>query len=214
MSVIRATVVVAAVRQDTALGQVANHLLGEKRVTGGPFGNDAPTARRPRIGTQEFIQQRSVSESLSAQALSSERRPRRATDPVLGARADQDRARSLRDHCQKVGKHGLADRIDPVHVLDDESVGSVSANVVVFIQRGQPAVDAASGSISARRCLGVGDAQQIVKEEKSSGSAREPGPATPARADTAIEVVDPGRPATARHHVEGISLAWDSQNVA
>ena len=119
---IRATDVATALTgQHPALRQLAHHLLGEKRVPGGPLGDDRRQLADRGIRTQQLTQQRR-----GVRITQWGKRYRlRAVHPrqrslILGAGGDQHHRRGARDDGEEVGQHRLADRIDPVRILDDE----------------------------------------------------------------------------------------------
>jgi hypothetical protein len=107
--------------QHAALGQLAHHLLGEKRVPGGPLGEGHRQLTDRGIRPQQLTDQRH-----GVRITQWGKRDRlRAMHPrqrsrIFGAAGDQHHRRRLRNDREEVGQHGLADRIDPLGVVDDE----------------------------------------------------------------------------------------------
>ena len=162
---IRPTDVAAALAgQHPALGQLAHHLLGEKRVPGGPLDDDRGQLADRGIRPQQLTQQRrGVRITQWAKRYRLRAMSPRQHSFVFGARGDQHHRRGARNHGEEVGDHRLADRIDPVHILDDEQRRFGARQRCCVHQRGQPApprigVDLGQGH------AGVGDAQQIIEQ--------------------------------------------------
>ena len=118
---IRATDIAAVLAgQHAALGQLAHHLLGEERVPGGPLGDDHRQVADRGIRPQQLTQQcRGVRIIQWGKGYRLGAMHPRQVARVFGARGDQHHQLGLRDHGEEVGQHRLADRIDPVDVLDD-----------------------------------------------------------------------------------------------
>ncbi len=118
---IRATDILTVLAgQHPALHQLAHHLLGEKRIPGGPLGDDRRQLADRGIRPQQLAQQR--------RGVRITQRPKRdrlcAVDPsqrplIFGAGGDQHHQLGLRNDGEEVGHHRFADRIDPMHILDE-----------------------------------------------------------------------------------------------
>ena len=117
-----------------------------------------------------------------------------------------------RDHRQEVGQHRLADRVDPMRVLDDEKSRFGARQRGGVDQRGQLAPPRI-GIDLRRRYLGVGDAQQIVEEQQVLRVGTGDLFAHPARGRLRLRGRERRfrRAATAPPAWNGMSLAWDSQ---
>ena len=134
--------------QYTTFRQVADHLLGEEWVPGSPFGHPFRHPADRRVIAQQFggqgrrlrIVQRSQRHRLRVRHLGQ-------LTPVLGAVGGQHQRRGLRNHGQELGQHGLADLIDPVHVLDDVDGGISLFQRGRVHQRRQPAAPRIGGDI-------------------------------------------------------------------
>ena len=118
---VRATDVATALTgQHPALHQLAHHLLGEKRVPGGPLGDDRRQLADRGIRTQQLTQQRRrvrITQWGKRYRLGAGHPRQRSL--IFGAGGDQHHRRGARNDGEEVGQHRLADRIDPVRILDD-----------------------------------------------------------------------------------------------
>jgi hypothetical protein len=106
--------------EHATLGQFAHDLLGEKRVTGGPLGDLLAQLANRGVVAEQLGDQccgLRIAQRPKGDALSTGHPAQRV--PIFGAVADQHQRARLRDHRQKVRKHGFADLVDPVHVLND-----------------------------------------------------------------------------------------------
>ena len=164
---IRSTdVATAPTGQRPALHQVTHHLLGEKRVPGGPLGDDRRQFIDRWIGTQQVAEQRRGVRIIqwSKRYRLSGMYPRQCS-LVLGAGRDHHHRLGLRDHREEVGHHRLADGIDPVRVLDDEQRRLRARQGSGVDQRGQPA-PAGLRVDWGQRHIGVGDAEQVIEQQQ------------------------------------------------
>ena len=179
-------VAAALAGQHAALDQLTHHLLGEKRVPGGPLGDDRRQLADRGVRTQQLIQQ-----CCGVRISQWGKRYRlRAVHPrqrslVFGAGGDQHHRRGARNDGEEVGQHRLADRIDPVRVLDDEQRRCGARQPRGVDQCGQPAPPRIRVDLGQRH-LGVGDAQQIIQQQQIlrvgiRHVARGPGSARPGR---------------------------------
>ena len=164
---IRATDVAAALAgQYPALGQLAHHLLGEERVPGGPLGDDRRQLADRGIGPQQLTQQRrGVRITQWAKRYRLRAGHPRQRSLVFGAGGDQHHRRGARNDGQEVGQHRLADRIDPVRILDDEQRRFGARQRCRVDQCGQPAPPRIRVDLGQRH-IGVGDAEQIIEQQQ------------------------------------------------
>ena len=151
--------------QHPALHELAHHLLGEKRVPGGPVGDDRRQLADRGIRPQQLTEQRR-----GVRIIQWGKRYRlgavhpRQRSVVFGAGGDQHHRRGARDDGEEVGQHRLADRIDPVRVLDDEQRRFGARQRHGVDQCGQPAPPRVRVDLGQRH-VGVGDAEQIVEQQ-------------------------------------------------
>ena len=100
---------------------------------------------------------------------------------------DQHQRGRLRDHREEVGQHRLADLIDPMGILNDIDRRGFTGQRGGIDQRGQPP-PTGIGIDPRKSNIGIGDAQQVIKQQPSPrGLRQEPGRALgrgrPARQD-------------------------------
>ena len=164
---IRATDVATALAgQHPALHQLAHHLLGEERVPGGPLGDDRRQLADRGIRTQQLTQQRRgvrITQWGKRYRLGAVHPRQRSL--VLGAGGDQHHRRGARNDGEEVGQHRLADRIDPVRILDDEQRRFGARQRRGVDQCGQPAPPRIRVDLGQRH-VGVGDAEQIIEQQQ------------------------------------------------
>ncbi len=164
---IRATQVATALTgQHPALGQLAHHFLGEKRVPGGPLGDDRRQLADRGIGTQQLTQQRRgirIVQWGKGYRLGAVHPRQRAL--IFGAGGDQRHRWDARNDGDEVGQHRLADRIDPVRVLDDEQRRFGARQRHGVDQCGQPPSPGIRVDLGQCR-IGVGDAEQIIEQQQ------------------------------------------------
>ena len=202
---IRATEVAAALAgQHSALHQLAHHLLGEERVPGGPLGDDPRQLADRGIRPEQLTQQRRgvrITQWGKRYRLRTVHPRQRSL--ILGAEGDQHHRRGARNDGEEVGQHRLADRIDPVRILDDEQRRLGARQRCRVHQRGQPAPPRIRIDLGQRH-IGVGDAEQIIQQQQilrvGIGHIRP----QPGAGGFAVEVGHTAaRPQQPRHHVEG-----------
>ena len=152
--------------QHAALDQFAHHLLGEKRVPGGPLGDDRCQLADGGIRPQQLIQQ-----CCGVRITQWGKRYRLGTvhprqrSLVFGAGGDQHHQLGPRDHREEVGQHRLADRINPVHILDDVERRFGARERCGVDQCGQPAPPRIRVDLGQWH-IGVGDAQQVIQQQQ------------------------------------------------
>ena len=140
--------------------------LGEKRIPGGPLGDDRRQLADRGIRTQQLTQQRRGAESASgASTIVWAPGYLRQRPWYSGREVISTIGRGARDDGQEVGQHRLADRIDPVRILDDEQRGFGARQRRRVHQCGQPAPPRIRVDLGQRH-IRVGDAQQIIKQQQ------------------------------------------------
>ena len=84
---------------------------------------------------------------------------------ILGARSNQHHRRGAPNDGEKIGDHRRADRIDPLRILDDVKRRLGARQRRGVDQRGHPAPPRIRIDLGQRH-IGVGDAQQIIKQQQ------------------------------------------------
>ena len=109
----------------------------------------------------------------------------------------------MRNHGEEVGQHRLADRIDPVRILDDEQRRVAARQPRGVDQRGQPTPPRIRIDLRQRH-IGVGDAEQIIQQQQILRVGTGQVSPQPGAGGVAVDVGHAdGRPQQPRHRLEG-----------
>ena len=122
---------------------------------------------------------------------------------VFGAGGDQHHRRRARNDGEELGHNRLADRIDPLGVIDDVKRRFSTGQRHGVDQGGQPAPPRIRIDLGQRH-LGVGDAQQVIEQQQILRVCIRHAFANPGPRGFALQVFDPAQRAQQpRHRVEG-----------
>ena len=190
--------------QHPALGQLAHHLLGEKRIPGGPLSDDRRQLADRGIRPQQLTQQRrdvrfiQWGKRYRLGAVSPRQR-----SLIVGAGGDQHHRRGARNDGEEFGEQRLAAFIDPMRVLDDVERRFGARQRHGVDQGGQPAPPRIRVDLGQLH-IGVGDAEQIIEQQQILRVGIRNLFADPRAGGSAVEVSHAGaRPQQPGDHTEG-----------